>query len=201
MFNFTIFGGSEVKLDSGSKLILTMFGGTDVFKSTLAKRIMQEKHLLESERGAAKQASDWAGNAAPAMSAFATMSTARSRRRQRTFILTIFGGVEIKPPSLAEEFMDMRELTSSGLISSEEWDALVGRLYQLDDLEGISSFTLFGGLEHGSLSEADELKKIKSARDLGLLGEEEEVALRSVAGRDPQQVRMLLRQTAFARPA
>lgn len=198
MVHFTIFGGSEVTLGLGGKLIVTLFGGTDVRKPTLAKRLMQEKHMLASAQpGPDKDLKNvdkvllFLGGNYPA-------GKPGPARNRSSFILTIFGGVEIKPPSIAEEFMDMRELMSSGLISESEWDQLVGRLYQMGEMDSVSSFTLFGGMGEGSLSEDEEIKKIHSARELGLIDTEEERALRSVVGRDPQQVRMLLRQTAFS---
>ena len=82
--------------------------------------------------------------------------------------------------------------------SADEWDQSVGRLYQMDDLDSVSSLTLFGGMGEAVLNQEEEIKKIHSAVGLGLIDEDEERALRSVVGRDPQQVRMLLRQTAFA---
>ncbi len=48
MFHFTIFGGSEVTLSGQGQFIVTLFGGTDVRKPTLAKRLMQERHALSS---------------------------------------------------------------------------------------------------------------------------------------------------------
>lgn len=197
MVHFTIFGGSEVTLGSGGKCIVTLFGGTDVRKPTLAKRLMQEKHLLSSHQAAPGKDLKNVDKVLMFLGGNYPAGQPGSRRSRSNFILTICGGVEIKPPSIAEEFMDMRELMSSGLISEAEWDQLVGRLYQMGEMDSISSFTLFGAMGEGSLSEEEEIKKIHSARELGLIDTEEERALRSVVGRDPQQVRMLLRQTAF----
>ena len=39
------------------------------------------------------------------------------------------------------------------------------------------------------------------ANELGLINDDEESALRAVVGRDTEQVRMLLRQTAFSKTA
>jgi hypothetical protein len=187
MFHFTMFGGADVKMDGTPKVIITIFGGTDVHRQTLAKRIMREKHLSAAERANAPH---------PNPNPFAY----RPQRRQRNgcFMLTLFGGVDLKPPSIAEEFMDMREVIASGMVSSAEWDELVARIYELGDQEGHASLTMFGAMEESALSEQDEVKKIKSARDLGIISDDEELALRGVVGRDPQQIRMLLRQTAFA---
>ncbi len=187
MFHFTLFGGSEVKLDGSSKLVVTMFGGTDLHRQTLAKRIMREKQLAEHEARLSRE-HNTAGLAA---------FQASRRARNTAFVLTMFGAVEIKPPSLTEEFMDMRELIASGLVSESEWDQLVGRLYESGDQESCASLTMFGSLEDSKLSEDEELKKIKSAQELGILTPDEELALRAVVGRDANQVRMLLRQTAF----
>lgn len=199
MFHFTIFGGSEVTLTGSRQLIFTLFGGTDVRKPTLAKRLMQEKHAPWSAEPAGQvDADDKLHKFKNFFEKLDSGAGGRPGQRSSTFLLTIFGSVELKPPSIAEEFMDMRELVSSGLIEPREWDQLVGRMYQMGDLDSISSFTLFGGMDEAALSEEEEIKKITSATSMGLISGDEEQALRSVVGRDPQQVRMLLRQTAFA---
>ncbi len=197
MFHFTIFGGSEVTINGGGQLILTLCGGTDIRRPTLAKQIMQEKHRLMTEQTVRPQG-DEPSDVQGMLHFFDRRALGSHRpRRRSTFVLTICGGVEIKPPSIAEEFMEMRELVASGLITEEEWDQLIGRLYQFGELE-VSSFTLMGGMEEVSLSEAEELRKIQGANELGLISEDEQTALRSVVGRDPRHIRMLLRQTAFS---
>lgn len=198
MLHFTIFGASKVNLHGGGQFILTLFGGTEVRKQTLAKRLLQQKHLLNSSQSPAN--ADQVRNVDKVLSFLQGNYPAGRRgaeKRRTAFLLTIFGVVEIKPPTIAEEFMDMRELVSSGLISNAEWDQLVGQLYQVDELDSISSFTLFAGMGEERLDDEEELKKIHSAGELGLISKDEEIALRSVVGRDSQQVRMLLRQTAF----
>lgn len=191
MFHFTLFGGSDIKLDGSSKLIVTICGGTDIHRQTLAKRILREKHFAELE--------DKPDPTADTPRLGMAIGMARGRRRSTTsFLFTLCGGVEIKAPSLSEEFMDMRELVGSGLVSSQDWDRLVSRIYSMGEAEGHASLTICGALEESTLSEEDELKKIRSARELGMISEDEEHALRGVVGRDPQQVRMLLRQTAFS---
>ena len=198
MFHFTIFGGSEVTLTGSRQLILTLFGGTEVRKPTLAKRLMQEKQVQWPTKPAGQVKTD--DNLHKVRDFFQNLESGAAGlpgRRSSTFLLTIFCGVELKPPSIAEEFMDMRELVSSGMIEPREWDQLVGRMYQMGDLDSISSFTLFAGMGEAALSEEEEIKKIASATSMGLISGDEEQALRSVVGRDPQQVRMLLRQTAF----
>ncbi len=198
MFHFTIFGGSEVTLTGGSQFIFTLFGGTDVRRPTLAKRLVQEKHLLQANRPPANYSPDGVDKVLNFIKGDPTYGRPDAPNNGKCFLLTIFGGVEIFPPSIAEEFMDMRELISSGLLDPGEWDQLVGRLYQMGELDSISSFTLFGGMGEADVDEQEEIKKISSACGMGLINQEEEKALRSVVGRDPQQVRMLLRQTAFA---
>ena len=198
MFHFTIFGGSEVTLSGQGQCIVTLFGGTDVRKPTLAKRLMQERHALSSRKSDPDYNPNNVDKVLNVLQGNTPTGLPRTEKRHRTFLLTIFGAVELRPPSIAEKFMDMRELVSSGLISADEWDQLVGRLYQIDDLDSVSSLTLFGGMGEAALNQEEEIKKIHSAVGLGLIDEDEERALRSVVGRDPQQVRMLLRQTAFA---
>ena len=78
MFHFTLFGGSEVKLDGSSKLVVTMFGGTDLHRQTLAKRIMREKQLAEHESRLTSE-----GNSA-ALTAFQASRRARATTRSRS---------------------------------------------------------------------------------------------------------------------
>ena len=198
MFHFTIFGASEVTLSGQGQCIVTLFGGTEVRKPTLAKRLMQERHALSNRKSDPDYNPNNVDKVLNVLQGNTPTGLPRTEKRHRTFLLTIFGAVELRPPSIAEEFMDMRELVSSGLIDVDEWDQLVGRLYQMDDLDSVSSFTLFGGMGEVAINQEEEITKIHSAVGLGLIAEDEARALRSVVGRDPQQVRMLLRQTAFA---
>ncbi len=188
MVHFTMFGGSDVRLGEDRKVIITMFGSTDVCKATLAKRLLYEKQRLEQHK---EQQST------PRSILERVFGRESTPSRHRNHIaLTLFGGTDIIAPPLVDEFLDMRELVSRKLILPEEWNALLVRLDQEEGSDGISTFTLFGGLGESSRSDAEEIQKNQSARQLGLINNDEERSLQAIVGKDARQIRTLIRQIA-----
>ena len=105
MIHFTIFAGTETELTANLRVCLTIFGGTDILRPTLAKQILSAKRRSRSDSSGGKFA-----------------------LRKRCLAVTIFGATSIKCPTLAEEFLDLKALLASEAITSQEWDRAVSRL-------------------------------------------------------------------------
>ena len=142
MIRFTIFSGYEGRLRPDGTFYLTLFGGCELIRPTIARQTMARRELERDGRPI----------------------------RQRPFFLTIFGGASIKLPKLAEEFLDFRESMSTGVLAMPDWERSVTDLGQSDSIFG--SFTLFGGFEEEELpSETEEIDAIALHRHLGNLSD------------------------------
>ena len=101
MVQVTLFSGHEGRLRYGNQFYLTLFGGCEVMRPTLASQILVDAEDRETRR-----------------------------RTPSPFFLTIFGGAEIKCPTLAEEFIDLREMLMNRRHDVPDWEksiSLVGR--------------------------------------------------------------------------
>jgi hypothetical protein len=126
MVQFSMFGGYEGVLDADGRTYITIFAGTELTRPPFASRV-----AALVRRGQ------------------------HDLRPPRGFMLTIFGGAEIKWPTLAEEFLALRDALRTGTLTMEDWDRAIT---QTSD-EGLfhpASFTLFGAL---SVDEAPEEDK------------------------------------------
>ncbi|MCG3137673.1 MAG: hypothetical protein HJJLKODD_01522 [Phycisphaerae bacterium] len=201
MAHVTVFSGSEIRLSGRREIVLTIFGGIDIYKPTLAKRIMEELQNFRNQPApvTATQPVNDIDRLINYLSGRNPDGSHRTQSQRTTYILTIFGGVDLIAPTLVQEYLEIRELVNSGTISPAEWSVLAGRMLAIEENESISSLTLFGGLSHTTPNKKEEEKQISSARNMGLLNTDEEMALRSVSGQNRQQVRSLLRQVALGR--
>jgi hypothetical protein len=94
MVQVTIFGGHDGRLRYDKWLYITLFGGCELVRPTVARQILMSRQAASPERP----------------------------KQRKPFFLTLFGGAEITSPTLAEEFIDLRELISSGLLTLSDWD-------------------------------------------------------------------------------
>ena len=142
MIRFTIFSGYEGRLRLDGTFYLTLFGGCELLRPTLARQAMARKEAERTGQGV----------------------------KQRPFFLTIFGGASIKLPTLTEEFLDLRESLGGGALAIGDWERSLTDLSRSDSLFG--SFTLFGGFEEEDLpSENEEIEAIALHRHLGNLSD------------------------------
>jgi len=142
MVHVTIFAGHEGRLQPSKRFYLTLFGGCDLVRPTVARQILAQQQAEHDPRLA----------------------------EHKPFFLTIFGGVDIKSPTLAEEFLDLREMMDAGLLRAEDWDRSVARLGQADG--AIGSMTIFGGFDESELpSEDEEIDSLAVQRHLGNIPE------------------------------
>ncbi len=140
MIHICIFSGHEGQLRPDKKFYLTIFGGCDLIRPTLARQVLGHRRATAAIR----------------------------RPRPRTFFLTLFGGVDIIAPTLVEEFVDLRELLNNGVMTMAEYEQALADFDQID--LSVSSLTIFGGLDEYQLpSENKEIEGIALQRHLGNL--------------------------------
>ena len=101
MFHLCLFGGHGGELSADRKLYLTMFGGCEVLRPTLAKQMLVLRH---SGRG-------------------------RSGPPLHVFI-TLFGGTDVTAPTLAQEYLDLQNALRAGQLTLEQWDRDIAELGQ-----------------------------------------------------------------------
>jgi len=173
MIQVTIFSGHEGRLRSDRFFYFTLFGGCDLVRPTIARQLMALRGREERDRADGR--GQHAGMGPSPGFRVANMELVgrhgeRGHRRGGPFFLTIFGGVDIKSPTLAEEFLDLREMISGGALTLEDWDRAMASLGSADI--PIASFTLFGGFDECELpSESEEIDSLAIQRHLGNISE------------------------------
>jgi len=142
MVQVTIFGGHDGQLRGDKLFYLTLFGGCDLIRPTIARQLL-------ATRGSSGQALP------PA---------------KKPFFLTVFGGVDIKSPTLCAEFIDLQGMLAAGLLTMADWERAVAGLGQ--EGSGVASFTIFGGFDETALpSEDEEIESLASQQHLGNISE------------------------------
>lgn len=143
MLQVSMFGGYEGRLRAEKKLYFTMFGGSDLVRPTLATRIEHARRRRSNGQ----------------------------ERAHRCVVVTLFGATEIKSPTLAEEYLDLKAMLDSGLISLGGWDRDISDVQALEETT-ISGVTLFGGFDEDSVPEEDtEVDALATHRHLGNIPE------------------------------
>lgn len=143
MLQVCIMGGHDGRLQPEKKVYLTLFGGVELARPTVARQIL----------------------------AYRTQQSDGSFKPSRHIFITICAGVEISAPTLAEEFIDLRELIQSGQLSLRDWEMCMADVAKFDS--SITSFTLMGGFsETGLPSEKEEIDSLAVQQYLGTIPEQ-----------------------------
>jgi hypothetical protein len=129
--------------------------------------------------------------------------TRRQREREgkpagsRHFFLTICGGAVIQCPTLAEEFLDLRQLISSGALSMDDWDQAIADLGRSDT--SVASFTLMGAFSESELpSDEKEIESLALQRHLGNISTPAGQVLQYAVGQRDAERRATLRRAILA---
>ena len=169
MVQFCIMGGYEGRVRPERKVYVTLMGGCDLKRATVARQILAER--LQAREG--------------------------KPHPPRQFFLTIMGGVNIKCPTLAEEFIDLREMMNSGNLSMDDWDRAMADLGRSD--VSIASFTLMGGFSENVLpSENEEIESLAVQRHLGTISDGAGQVLQFGVGQRDAERRATLRRAVLA---
>jgi len=169
MIQFCVLSGYEGRIRPERKVYVTLMGGCALKRSTVARLILVQR-LSERE-----------GRTNP----------------PRQFFLTILGGVAITCPTLAEEFIDLREMINNGTLSMDDWDRTMADLGRSD--VSIASFTLMGGFsENGLPTEAQEIESLAVQRHLGTISDSAGQVLQFGVGQRDAERRATLRRAVLA---
>lgn len=167
MIQVTVFSGHDGQLRHDRLFYLTLFGGCDLVRSTVARQILARRR----ERR----------DLAPV---------------RRPFFLTIFGGVDIKAPTLAQEFLDLREMLHGGLLQREELDGWLAELHESEGSVG-SFTLFGGFDECALPSENEEIDSLGVQRHLGNVSEEACRVLQLGIGQRDSERRATLRRAVM----
>jgi hypothetical protein len=167
MFHVTIMSGYEGIIRPERKIYLTLFGGADFKRATVARQLLARR---------AQQREHVSGP-------------------PRQFFLTICGGVEIKVPTLAEEFLDLRELMHSGALSMSDWDKALADLRS--DVAIASFTLMGGMSECTLPEESEEIEALALHRHLGNISEPASQVLQYGIGQRDAERRATIRRAAL----
>ncbi len=138
MIHLTIFGAHEGRLQPDKLIYVTLFGGCEVVRPTLARQLLAKRQAERDKRPTGR----------------------------RPVFLTVFGASAIKSPTLAEEFIDSREMINSGLLAMADWERSMVELGRGDG--AVASLTIFGGFGECEIpSEDEEVDSLAVQRHLG----------------------------------
>lgn len=143
--NFTIFGVTETEISGSGFTSLTMFGGTELRRQTLAERIMN------LSKTAGRKPSAWEKLAGT----------------DRPTVITLFGITTIVSPTIIEEYSAVRNLLNSGAITKEECMAMVASISNGNADKEITTVTLFGGCGFETVNEKKQRKALELAEKAG----------------------------------
>ncbi len=139
MWQLCVFGGYEGPFEADRRGYLTVFGGSELTRPTLARRFVQARQRANQP----------------------------ARSSPRCVVFTMFGGTDIKAPTLADEYLDLRSLLDAGTLSLDDWDRDLARVRTAAE-GGVVSLTLFGGLDENALpDEETEIDALAMQRHLG----------------------------------
>jgi hypothetical protein len=189
MIKVTIFGGHEGRLNFDTQFYFTLFGNCEVVRPTLARQLVA---LRQAEREGRPPdggpSDDWHGR---------TRARYRHSMRGSPFFFTMFGGTEIKSPTLAEEFVDLREAMDSKMLTAEDCERLIANVGLSEG--SLGSFTLFGAFEEGKAPAEDkEVDSLAVQRHLGNVSEQAGRVLQLGIGQSEGERRAVLRQAITA---
>ena len=176
MLKVTIFAGHDGQLPMDRCVYLTLFGGCDLTRPTIARQIL-------ARRQAEQQRRNQPATTAPGWS--------------KPVFITIFGGVDINAPTLAAEFIDLREMLESGLLTLADWDRAMADLAGTDS--GVIAFTIFAGFGECELpSEDAEVDSLAVQRHLGNIPESASQVLQYGIGQKDSERRATVRRAVLA---
>jgi len=169
MIQVTIFSGHSGLLRFDKSFYLTLFGGFELIRPTVARQLLTQR---QAERG-------------------------NRPVERRPFFLTIFGGGTIKSPTLAAEFIDLREMINGGLLNISDLERAMADLSNTGAV--FASFTLFGGFDECKLpSENEEVDSLAVHHHLGNIDENATQVLQYGIGQAGSERTATLRRAILA---
>jgi hypothetical protein len=169
MLQLCLFSGFEGPLTAERKCYLTIFGGCELRRPTLARQLLA---LRRADGGHVPT--------------------------PRTIFITIFGGTSILYPTLAEEYLDLREAVERGQLDPRQIDFLVAELDRWQSSTFLT-VTLFASFDEAELpAEEQEIDALALHRHLGRIDSTAGRVLESGIGMRGSQRRAVVQQAALA---
>jgi len=164
MFHLTLFGGTEGEIAPSGFTALTLFGGSELRRPTLASQLLHLKNRREHKR----------------------RSWQRLLGSDQNLILTLFGGTVIVVPTMVEEYTALAAVLRSGTVSRDEFTALLQQL-TTGGQRGLSrTMTLFGVCVVRHPSPAKERKALEVAAKTGAVTAKARESLETIIGAPPE---------------
>ena len=165
MIQFCVMSAHEGRLGSEKKIYITFMAGCGLVRPTYARQLLAQRRNAQDGQP----------------------------QRRGQFFLTIMGATEIASPTLAEEFLDLRELIKTGALTPEDWDRGLVQAGQPDVT--ISSFTLMAGFSEIELpSENAEADALALQQHLGSIPENVGQVLQLGVGQQEAERRATVRR-------
>ncbi len=168
MARFCVFGSHQGLLPSEGGVYVTIFGGSELKRSPIAGQLADRQHQTPAKRNSPRSA----------------------------FFFTLFGNTTIIWPTLAEEYLALRDALRAGVLTLADWDRLIGRGGG-DSSPDITSFSLFAGFESDKVPTEDkELDELSLQRHLGQIPDQAADVLMLAIGQTGPQRMASVRQAA-----
>lgn len=141
MVHFSIFGGHDGRLSTASAIYISVFGGASLRRPPFARQLAATRHQQQ-----------------------------RDEEAPFFFFFSLFGGAAVTWPTLAEEYIALREALRGGSMQLADWDRAIGEAG--GDVMRSGSFSLFGGVElDATPSEDEELDDLSLQQHSGLISD------------------------------
>lgn len=165
MASLCAFGGFNGDLSLDGGVQITLFGGSELRRPPAARQVA----LLRRRPAGADE-------------------------HTHHYFLTVFGSCELKWPTMAQEFLALREALRSGACTLDDWDRLVGTALAGGPLR-IHALTLMAGFDAHELPAEDaELDDLSLQRHFGHVPEEAVDLLMQGIGQPAPQRLAIVRQ-------
>ena len=143
MASFCMFGSHGGQLGPAGGVHITIFGASELLRPPVARQIIDRREEVHKRRS-----------------------------RPMQVLVTLFGAAGVRWPTLAEEYLVLREALRSGDLTLDDWDRYIGGAIGTE-LPGIHPVTLCGTFNADGLPEdEEELDALAMQQHLGHLSEQ-----------------------------
>lgn len=175
MVHVTLFGGTAVPVSSRGRIVFTMFGSTELRCPSLGKRLAAMAATRTDSPAGARG-----------------LLRAKRRDEGQVVAITIFGATVVKYPTMAEEFVDLRDWAASCRLSPAQRRELLAAARQEHYTPHVATFTLFGGFDEEYPDRQEQQRRLEELHALGVISDQERRSLSNLLEFDPRNVQAML---------
>ncbi|MEM7204776.1 MAG: hypothetical protein AAF628_31255 [Planctomycetota bacterium] len=180
MFHVTLFAGTEGEIAPSGFTALTVFGGAELRRPTLATQLL---HLKGRRHKPLSRWQRWFGT-------------------EQNLVITLFGGTVLFAPTMAEEYAALSSALRGGAIAADEAATLVDQLAAFGHERAVCrTLTLFGACVVRHPSAGKERKALEAAVQVGAIEDKVRGGLEAFIGAPPEARLHALARLAGAAPA